>query len=145
MLEQRAIPSSRLMPGAEPGRGLCLAVDDFAAARALTERLLAAGHRHLAFIAGPPDHLAARARREGFEAALPPARRARRGSAKATSSSPRASARPPRCSPAPTARPRCSPPTTAWPPARSGAAAALGLSVPRDSPSPVSTIRSSPA
>jgi DNA-binding LacI/PurR family transcriptional regulator len=32
--------------------------------------LLEAGHRDLAFIAGPPDHLAALARREGFEAAL---------------------------------------------------------------------------
>jgi LacI family transcriptional regulator len=69
------------MPGAEPGRGACLAVDDFAAAHMLTERLLAAGHRHLAFIAGPPDHLAARARRDGYEAALAacPGTRARIG------------------------------------------------------------------
>jgi LacI family transcriptional regulator len=70
LLERRALPFARLMPGAAPGQGLCFTVDDFAAARALTERLLAAGHRHLAFIAGPPDHLAARARREGFEAAI---------------------------------------------------------------------------
>ncbi len=70
LLEQRAIAYVRLMPGAEPGRGACLAVDDFTAARELTARLLDAGHRHLAFIAGPPDHLAARARRAGFEAAL---------------------------------------------------------------------------
>lgn len=70
LLEQRAIPFARLMPGAAPGQGLCFTVDDFAAARALTERLLAAGHRYLAFIAGPPDHLAARHRREGFEAAI---------------------------------------------------------------------------
>ena len=70
ILERRAIPFARLMPGAAPGRGLCFTVDDFAAARELTERLLAAGHRDLAFIAGPPDHLAARARREGFEAAV---------------------------------------------------------------------------
>jgi LacI family transcriptional regulator len=81
ILERRAIPFARLMPGAAPGHGLCFTVDDFAAARALTERLLAAGHRHLAFIAGPPDHLAARARREGFEAALAdcPGARARIG------------------------------------------------------------------
>ncbi len=70
LLEQRAIPFARLMPGTQPGLGMCLTVDDFAAARTLTERLLAAGHRHLAFIAGPHDHVAARARREGFEAAL---------------------------------------------------------------------------
>jgi LacI family transcriptional regulator len=70
ILEQRAIAYVRLMPGDDPGRGACLAVDDFAAARALTERLLAAGHRHFGFIAGPSDHLAASARLEGFHAAL---------------------------------------------------------------------------
>jgi LacI family transcriptional regulator len=70
LLDQRAIAFARLMPGTQPGLGMCLTVDDFAAARALTERLLAAGHRRLAFIAGPPDHLAAHARREGFEAAV---------------------------------------------------------------------------
>ncbi|HLT02146.1 MAG TPA: LacI family DNA-binding transcriptional regulator [Geminicoccaceae bacterium] len=70
LLEQRAMAYVRLMPGALPGRGACLSVDDFAAAKDLTERLLAAGHRHLAFISGPPDHLAAQARREGFEAAV---------------------------------------------------------------------------
>ena len=70
LLERHAIPYARLMPGTAPGQGLCFTVDDFAAARALTERLLAAGHRHLAFIAGPPDHVAARARREGFETAI---------------------------------------------------------------------------
>jgi LacI family transcriptional regulator len=70
ILEQRAIAYVRLMPGADLGRGACLAVDDFAAARALTERLLAKGHRRLGFIAGPSDHLAASARLEGFHAAL---------------------------------------------------------------------------
>lgn len=70
ILDQRAIAYVRLMPGADPGRGRCLAVDDFAAARALTADLIAAGHRRLGFIAGPPDHLAAQARRRGFEAAV---------------------------------------------------------------------------
>ena len=70
MLEARATPFARLMPGAFPERGACLADGDFAAASELTERLLAAGHRHLAFIAGPPDHLAAQARRAGFESAV---------------------------------------------------------------------------
>jgi len=81
ILEQRAIPYARLMPGTAPGRGLCFTVDDFAAARAMTARLLAHGHRELAFIAGPPDHLAARDRREGFEAAIAacPGARARIG------------------------------------------------------------------
>lgn len=81
LLEQRAIAYVRLMPGALPGRGACLTVDDFAAARELTGRLLAAGHRDLAFISGPPDHLAAQARRAGFEAAVAacPAARSRVG------------------------------------------------------------------
>lgn len=70
LLEARGTRYARLMPGAFPERGACLAVDDFVAARDLTRRLLAAGHRHLAFIAGPPDHLAARARRAGVESAL---------------------------------------------------------------------------
>jgi len=70
LLETRAIPFVRLMPGAFPERGACLAINDFAAASDLTDRLLAAGHRHLAFVAGPPDHLAAQARRGGFESAL---------------------------------------------------------------------------
>lgn len=70
LLETRGIPFARVMPGIELDRGACFSAEDFDAARALTERLLAAGHRRLAHIAGPPDHLAARARREGFEAAL---------------------------------------------------------------------------
>src|SRR5262249_49185241 len=70
LFEQRALPYARLMPGGHPGRGPSFAVDDFGAAYALTASLLAAGHRHLAFIAGPPDHLAARERRRGFEAAV---------------------------------------------------------------------------
>lgn len=70
MLEARAIAYARLMPGSWPDRGLCFAVDDFAAARELTERLIAAGQQRLAFISGPADHLAARARRDGFECAV---------------------------------------------------------------------------
>jgi LacI family transcriptional regulator len=70
MLEARALPYARLMPGSALERGTCLAVDDFSAARELTGQLLAAGHRRLGFITGPADHLAADARRAGFEAAL---------------------------------------------------------------------------
>jgi LacI family transcriptional regulator len=70
ILEARSIPYVRLMPGHDIDRGACLVADDYGAAKQLTERLLAAGHRNLAFISGPPDHLAAAARRHGFEAAL---------------------------------------------------------------------------
>ena len=127
ILEERAIPFVRLMPGAFPERGACLAVNDFSAASELTERLLAAGHRHLAFDAGPPDHPA-------------PAR----ASAKATSSSPRASARPAACSPVPTARARCSPPTTPWRRARSRPRLRSAWRCRTTSRSPASTIPRSP-
>ena len=70
MLDERAIAYARLMPGALPDRGLCFGVDDHAAAHELTARLIAGGHRRLAFVSGPADHLAARARRDGFEAAV---------------------------------------------------------------------------
>ena len=133
LLERRAIPFARLMPGAAPGHGLCFTVDDFAAARALTERLLAAGHRHLAFIAGPPDHLAARARREGFEAALAACPGARGADRRGRLLPRLGRARGRRgCSPAPIARPRCSPPTIRWPPARSGPPPRSASRVPRD-------------
>ena len=45
-------------------------VDNYDGARAMTEHLLAAGHRTIAFIAGPPDNLDACERRRGFTDAM---------------------------------------------------------------------------
>lgn len=70
VLDARAIPFARLMPGRDLDRGSCLAVDDRTAARELTRLLLQAGHRELAFISGPADHLAAQARGDGFTDAV---------------------------------------------------------------------------
>jgi len=70
LLETRGVPHVRLMPGAEPGRGLSLALDDHAAAKAMTQALLDLGHRRIGFISGPADHLAAADRRAGFAAAI---------------------------------------------------------------------------
>lgn len=70
LLDARGVPTVRLLPGTAPDRGTCLALDDFAAAGAIARHLLALGHRHIGFIAGPPDHLAARERQAGFAAAM---------------------------------------------------------------------------
>lgn len=70
ILDEASIPAIRMMPGAMPDRGVCLSVNDYDAAREMTEKLLASGHRDLGFIAGPDDHIAAQARRQGFEDAV---------------------------------------------------------------------------
>lgn len=70
LLEARGIPAVRLLPGTGPDRGTCLALDDYAAAATMTRHLLALGHRRIGFIAGLPDHLAARERQAGFQAAM---------------------------------------------------------------------------
>lgn len=70
LLETRGVPHVRLLPGAQPDRGLSMAINDLAAARAMTQHLLDLGHRHIGFIDGPPDHLAASARRTGFAVAM---------------------------------------------------------------------------
>lgn len=70
LLDARGVPAVRMLPGTAPDRGVCLALDDFAAAGAMTRHLLSLGHRHVGFIAGLPDHLAARERQAGFQAAM---------------------------------------------------------------------------
>lgn len=70
ILEQRQIRYARLLPGTDLERGLSFVIDDFGAAKAVTHLLLDAGHRQLAMIAGPSDHIAASERRRGFEAAV---------------------------------------------------------------------------
>jgi len=64
------LPVVALAPGADlpglPG----VRIDDFAAARELTERLLQLGHRRIAFIGGPSAHSASRSRMDGYRAAL---------------------------------------------------------------------------
>ncbi|MFT4246820.1 MAG: LacI family DNA-binding transcriptional regulator [Pseudomonas sp.] len=47
-----------------------LSIDDHAGAVAMTEHLLAAGHRRIAFIAGPPSNYDARERLRGFRDAI---------------------------------------------------------------------------
>ncbi|MDP8993468.1 MAG: LacI family DNA-binding transcriptional regulator [Pseudomonadota bacterium] len=53
----------------EPGN-LNVRIDDFAAAKAMTNHLLALGHRRIGFIRGHPNHSASAERARGFAAAL---------------------------------------------------------------------------
>lgn len=70
LVERRRVRYARLLPGTDLDRGLSFAIDDFGAAEAITGMLLRAGHRRLGMIAGPADHIAAKERRKGFEAAV---------------------------------------------------------------------------
>lgn len=69
-LDLEGIPYARIAPGSAPERADCYLVDDFSAAKEVGELLLSHGHRHIAFISGPENHLAAAHRREGLQAAL---------------------------------------------------------------------------
>lgn len=70
LLHDRKIRFCRLLPGTSLDRGLSFVIDDFGAGEAVSNLLLDAGHRKIAMIAGPADHVAANKRRAGFEAAL---------------------------------------------------------------------------
>jgi len=50
--------------------GVEVAIDDVAAARDMTEYLIAAGHKRIGFIIGAEHHVAAERRLEGFRAAM---------------------------------------------------------------------------
>lgn len=69
-LDARGIPFARIAPGADFERGTTVRIDDHAAAREATEYLISCGHRRIAMIAGPKEHLAARQRIDGFMAAI---------------------------------------------------------------------------
>ena len=54
-----------------PADGIsAVSIDDFAAARAMTQHILAQGHRRIGFIIGNPDQTASAQRVEGYKAAL---------------------------------------------------------------------------
>jgi LacI family transcriptional regulator len=69
-LESNAIPYVRLSPGLEPERSPAVAADEYGGALAMTDHLLALGHRRIGFIHGPPHHLAAAKRYVAFHEAM---------------------------------------------------------------------------
>ena len=65
-LDAVGTPYVRIAPSVELDRAPLVDFDDRGAAYAMTTRLIALGHRRLAFVSGPDTHAAAARRREGF-------------------------------------------------------------------------------
>ncbi len=69
-LERRKIPFVRIAPGIARGSTLSVAIDDVAAGRELTEYLIGLGHRAIAFVKGPANHISSEERHQGYRDAL---------------------------------------------------------------------------
>ena len=69
-LERAGTPFVRLSPGREVDRGASVAIDNEAAARAMTRRLIALGHRRIGFVVGHPDYAVSHQRLAGYRHAL---------------------------------------------------------------------------
>jgi LacI family transcriptional regulator len=69
-LDARGLPYVRLAPGSDLERSATVATDEYGGALAMTRYLIGLGHRRIAFIAGPRDHLAANARERAYRDAL---------------------------------------------------------------------------
>lgn len=70
MLAAHEVPVVRIAPRETPERTPLVRMNDRAAARELAERLIALGHRDIAFIRGNPTHSAATERWLGFSDAI---------------------------------------------------------------------------
>jgi LacI family transcriptional regulator len=69
-LDRRGLPYVRIEPGFRRDEGRSTTIDDAAAARDLTAHLIGLGHRSIAFIAGPENHISSVERLEGYRTAL---------------------------------------------------------------------------
>ncbi|TQV85246.1 LacI family transcriptional regulator [Exilibacterium tricleocarpae] len=69
-LQQARIPFVSIAPRQSDEGAVCVATDDHQAAFAMTEHLIALGHREIGFISGHPDHRAMARRLEGYREAL---------------------------------------------------------------------------
>lgn len=65
-LETAKIPYVLIAPGLDPDRAYSVATDEYGGAAAMTDHLLALGHRRMGFIKGPERHLAAIARMTAY-------------------------------------------------------------------------------
>ncbi len=70
ILEEGKIPFVRISALLDPGRGCCVMMDEYDAARAVTDVLLNKGHRRIGIMRGPNSHLVSMRRYNGFAAAL---------------------------------------------------------------------------
>ena len=69
-LDQEGVLFGRIMPGVRQPGGLDVSTTDRAAGREMMDHLLQLGHRHVAFIAGHPEHIAMSERLEGARDSL---------------------------------------------------------------------------
>lgn len=70
LLDRRDIAVVRIQPGARLDLTPSAAIDNEAAARAMTERLIALGHRRIGFVGGPQDYAVSAERERGYARAL---------------------------------------------------------------------------
>ena len=69
-IEQRGLPCVRIAPMLDPDRGCTVIMDEYDAARAITDLLLRKGHRRIGFVRGPSVHLVSMRRYNGYANAL---------------------------------------------------------------------------
>ena len=70
LIEQRGLPCVRIAPMLDPDRGCTVVMDEYDAARAITDHLLQKGHRRIGIIRGPRVHLVSMRRFNGYANAL---------------------------------------------------------------------------
>jgi LacI family transcriptional regulator len=70
LIEERGLPCVRIAPLLDPDRGSTVVMDEYDAARAITDLLLQNGHRRIGFVRGPREHLVSMRRFNGYANAL---------------------------------------------------------------------------
>ena len=70
LIEERGVPCVRVAPMLEPDRGCTVTMDEYDAARAITDLLLRKGHRRIGLVRGPKAHLVSMRRYNGYANAL---------------------------------------------------------------------------
>lgn len=70
LIEERRLPYVRIAPMLDLHRGSTVVMDEYEAAKQITEHLLDAGHRRIGFMKGPRVHLVSMRRYNGFASAL---------------------------------------------------------------------------
>lgn len=70
LIAERGLPCVRIAPLLDPDRESTVIMDEYDAARAITELLLQKGHRRIGFVRGPRVHLVSMRRYNGYANAL---------------------------------------------------------------------------
>ena len=70
LIEDRRLPYVRIAPMLDLHRGSTVTMDEYEAARAITDHLLERGHRRVGFMRGPREHLVSMRRYNGYASAV---------------------------------------------------------------------------